>query len=294
MKIIDFKQGTNEWKEWRLKGIGGSDAPAIDGSCPYKTVRSLFLEKKKLPLVKDEDDSKEFIFNKGNEIEKIIRHAFQEKMQDSFSPICLEHDKYNYLKASLDGLNESKGILEAKLVGKKVIDIATAEKTIPKHHYTQIQHQLLVSGAEIAYWFGHDGKSSGAVVLIKANVEFIKILEEKEHKFWDDVLNEKIPPLSDRDYLIPEDQTLLLELKEAVAKEKELKKTSEELKAHAINSYGHTRIAGEGVKIYKSTRNGSIDYLEIPEIKNIIKDLSPDYLESFRKKSSDVWTVSLR
>ena len=34
-----------EWLEWRKKGIGGSDAGAVLGVSPYKTVRDVYCEK---------------------------------------------------------------------------------------------------------------------------------------------------------------------------------------------------------------------------------------------------------
>ncbi|ORS56222.1 hypothetical protein, partial [Escherichia coli] len=132
-------------------------------------------------------------------------------------------------------------VLEAKLVGKEVLEKASNEGEIPAFHYTQMQHQFLVSGADIGNWFGHDGKKTGIVVPIRADIEFIKRLEEREHRFWDDVMNGKIPALSDRDYLIPKDQRLLAELRDAKELAENAQAQYEALRAQAVQFYKHPK-----------------------------------------------------
>lgn len=291
--IVSLLQGTSEWNAWRMNGIGGSDAPVIEGTSPYKTVRDLFFEKTGQQSSSEEDDSKEFIFAKGHKVEALIRKQFHEQTGVEMKPVCMEHGDYNYLRVSLDGFDSSRGVLEGKLVGQDVLLEASKTGRIPDFHFTQMQHGFMVSGADIGHWFGHDGKKNGIVVPIRANSEFIKRLEDKEHQFWDNVQNRVVPPLSDRDYLVPEDDSLLVELRDAKELAENAQAQFEALRTRAVELFNHPKIAGGGLKIFKVTRQGSLDLLSVPEIANVRTTLKDDYLEAFRKKGSESWTVRL-
>jgi len=296
MQIIDITQGTQAWHEFRKLGIGGSDAPVVEGISPYRTKRDLYFEKIGKPIPKDPDQSKEFIFNMGHKTEALIRKEFQELTKIEMSPCCVVHNEFDYIRASLDGFHSLLGVLEAKLVGQDVLENARNGR-IPNHHYAQIQHQLAVTGADIAQWFGHDGKEYGTLVTIRSNTDYQNKLLDLEHQFWDDVKNLKAPPLSEKDYLIPEDDTLLKELRDA----KELAENAEahfkSLKDKIIKKYKHPRISGGGLKLYKVARSGSLNVLSIPEISKIVEEtkinLPPDYIEQFRTKGSESWTVKV-
>lgn len=206
MQIVELDQNSEAWLEWRKAGIGASEAPVVEGISPYRTIRDLFLEKKGVPRIEDEDKS--YIFSLGHKTEGLIRKEFQDLMKVEMNPICLVHPEFGYIRASLDGFDPKFGVLEAKLVGQDVLKNAR-NGVIPKHHYSQMQHQMETAGCDISQYFAHDGKKSGVLVEVKADKEYIKRLLDLEHNFWRDVQENRIPPLSDRDYLIPEDQELL-------------------------------------------------------------------------------------
>jgi len=296
---VPIKQGTPEWAAWRMNGIGGSDAPAIDGTSPYKTPLQLFYEKTGKPDANEEDESKEFIFAKGHKTEILIRQQFQELVGVEITPVCFQHSTYGHLLASLDGFHSSLGVLEAKLVGQEVLKAALGLGEIPRHHYTQMQHQFGVSGADVGTWFGHDGKKNGAKIEVRADKEFIKRLQDQEHEFWDNTVAGQKPALSDRDYLVPEDQKLLFELREAKEAVENSQINFEQLKAKVIAQYKHPRIEGGGLKIYKSLRQGSLNMASVPEVAKAIekvmklKKMTPQYLEKFRGKGSESWTVKV-
>ncbi len=193
--LVQHIQGSPEWNAWRKGGIGGSDAPVIDGTSPYRTPIQLFLEKTGKDVELEEDESKEFIFAKGHKTEVLIRQQFQERVGAQIIPVCFQHGKFDYLRASLDGYDPKLGVLEAKLVGQEVLKTALEKGEIPDHHFTQMQHQFAVSGAEVGNWFGHDGKKTGALIEVVADKEIIKRLQDKEHQFWDDVKAGKMPSL---------------------------------------------------------------------------------------------------
>lgn len=282
---VSLIQGSPEWHTWRKTGIGGSDAPVIEGTSPYKTVRQLFLEK--AGAVSEDEESNEFIFSKGHRTEEIIRRQFLDLTGVEMKPVCAQHSKFKYITASLDGFDGKLGVLEGKLVGQEALEVARTQGVIPKHHYTQIQHQLEVTGADVGQWFGHDGKKNGIIVPVKFNKEFVKPLLDMEHGFWANLKSGVVPALSDRDYLIPDDLSLLIQLKEMKEMAENASIAYEALREKVITTFKHPRIAGAGVKIFRVIREGAVDWKSVPEV----KALEPDYLNKFRRAGSQSYSV---
>lgn len=298
MKAVNILQGSDAWlNDFRLNGLGSSDSAVINKTSPYKTLRELFCEKAGIPYAPHDTTDKSFVFAMGHKTEELIRNKFQELTGVEMNPVCGIHDEYDYIRASFDGFDSKLGVLEGKLVSKDVLEKARKGE-IPLHHKTQIQHQLYVAGADVAVWFGCDQKGNGAIVNVRQDKEFTKVLIDLEHKFWSDVKAGKMPPLSEKDYLYPEDQTLLQELREAKEHMDNTIILYENLKELVINSYNHDKIAGDGIKIYKTVSNTSFNYLKIPEISTLVEQevlkLTKEYLNKFKKRPVERWTVDIK
>jgi hypothetical protein len=97
------------------------------------------------------------------------------------------------------------------------------------------------------------------------------------------------PGLSERDFLIPEDVSLLSELRDAKEWAENADAAFKAIKEKVIAQYGHPRIAGAGVKVIRSVRQGSIDYKKLPKVQR----LTPGYLDRFRGGESVSWTVTI-
>lgn len=285
MKAVALNQNSPEWLAWRMAGIGGSDAPVVTGESPYRTALDLYREKVGEPFEKQDND---FIFAKGRAAESLIRKQFQDLTGVEMRPACGEHDEIPHVRASFDGLDSRLGVLEAKLVGQAVLEKARGGE-IPAHHMTQIRHQLAVSGADVAQWFGHDGKKNGVLVEVRRDSEAIKRLLDLEDDFWARVRSRKAPPLSPRDYLIPEDLNLLAELRDAKIQAENAAAYYDQVKAAAVAKYKHDRISGAGVKLFKVERQGSINYKSVPELAS----LDESYLEKYRGKGSVSWSIKV-
>lgn len=310
MKVVEIQQGTPEWHLFRANGLGSSDAPVIMGVSPYRTPLELFKEKLRARelaqagLAEAADPDKEFIFAKGHRTEALIRNQFQELTGVEMKPICLIHDKWDHIRASLDGFDKNKfGVLEAKLVGKAVLEQARSPKRmkirerIPLAHFVQIQEELEVADVDLGHWFGHDGEGTGVLLEIRADRSFQKEMLNQMHGFWERLRNNEAPPLSDRDYLLPEDVSLLQQLRDAKELQDNAAAQYEEIKRKVLEAYKHTKIAGAGLKVFKVERQGSLDLLSVPEIATAVervkKRLKPAYLEQYRKKGSSSWNVTI-
>lgn len=281
MKTITLEQGTPKWLKWRKSGIGGSDAAAVLNKSPYMTAFELYMDKINKSVKKDESGS-EFIFQRGHETEKKIRKEVFDLTGRDMVPMCIQHSTHSFLLGSLDGYDSSLGILEAKLVGKDVLK-EILSGIIPAHHSIQMQHNMMVSeDIDVTRYFAHDLGKKGAILEVKSDKEFQKILFEAESQFWDKVTNKIAPELTDEDFFIPEDPTDFKKIARIKLKLDRIQAEYDTLADKLKSSFTHPKVAFKNVKIITVTKTGSIDYAKIPEIKK----LETSYLDSFRKASS--------
>lgn len=287
MKIVSHEQGTPAWLRWRKSGIGGSDAAAIRNKSPYMTAYELFMDKTSRSVKKDESDS-EFIFSRGHATEEMLRGEIFALTGKHMTPICVEHPVHDFQIASLDGYYPDLGILEAKLVGKKVLEDIKAG-IIPAHHFIQVQHAMAATDeVDVTRYFAHDMGQNGVLLEIKADKEFQKKLTDDEFLFWERIKRLDPPPLTDDDFLIPEDLTDFKAIKKLKAKLDKAQAEYDAIADKLKNAYKHPKVSGAGVRITSITRTGNINYKSIPEIKK----LDEEYLEKFRGKASTYKQIS--
>lgn len=281
-KQVMITQGTPEWHDWRRKGTGASDIAALFGKSPYKTKRDLWFEKSGLGEPDDEDRS--YIFRRGHETEAILRELFIEQTKIEITPACFEKDEI-YL-ASLDGLQPSICLFEAKLVGKEVLKTAKEKREIPEHHWIQIQAQLHASDLDKAFWGGMAPKTKGGVVVeFGRDEKFIKKMRKETELFWESLTTNTVPEMTDQDTLFivdPVHVALFEKLSALKLQKDQIEEMYSELEERAKALATHGRVKCGNASITEVLRAGSIDYSKIPEIKK----LSDDYLESFRKRAS--------
>ena len=122
-----YIQQTPEWLELRRKKIGASDAPCIMGVSPWKTPYELWLEK-----LTGKEQSQTWAMKEGIRKEEEARTEFEKQTGIIVFPKVLISDKYDWMMASLDGIDIEFGltttnILEAQLNQRMV---NAAQKTI--------------------------------------------------------------------------------------------------------------------------------------------------------------------
>lgn len=146
-------QGTSEWLEWRRTGIGGSDAPIVDGRNKWGSMRDFWRDKKGMPPLKVKNT---FILDRGNAIEPIARAKYElENGCIEMIPRVFRHFQKPYLIASLDGSNlEARAGLELKLIGIDNFKLIK-DGQVPDHYIPQVQHQLIVTGFDYIDFAGY-------------------------------------------------------------------------------------------------------------------------------------------
>lgn len=221
MIVEELVQGSENWLRYKQKTLGSSEAAVILGISPWNTPYGLWKSKTGRAV-------KEFRSNpsidRGNRWEPAARARYELKTGIDLPPVVKEHPRYKFIIASLDGYSEEKQIIiEIKCItSRKTLEMAQKEGTqqerVIPHYYSQVQHQLMTTGAKEAHFFvcliekvGHTEQiTEEALVIVKPDEEYQKNLLMKEIEFYNFMQQDIPPPLSDRDYLEADDQSTVL------------------------------------------------------------------------------------
>lgn len=279
-----MQQGSDNWTQWRKKGLGSSDAATIMGVSPWKTPYQLWEEK--IGIGKPFQGN--FATNRGNEMEPKARAAFELYIGDEFPPMVAEHANYPFIRASLDGYNkERNAILEIKCPGKADHDIALSGY-VPDKYYPQLQHQILVTGANKAYYYSYDGEK-GVTVEVLPDVNYCRELLEAEIAFWDLVQNKIPPKLTDKDAVVVTDAALLelaAEYAHMDSQVKSLQEKMDQVKTNLSEQCTHSKTKIGRITVSREIRKGSIDYTKVGELKGVD-------LEQYRKEPTSFVTIRI-
>ncbi len=274
-RIERLHQNTPEWHRWRMQGIGASDAPVIMGETPFKTPRTLW----SIKTGRMQEDPAGPAARRGRELERFARRAYERQTGIQVEPLCLVHEQFEWMRASLDGLSfDGSTLLEIKCP-LSLRDRASAQKgRIPPQYHAQLQHQLEVSGAELAHYWSFHG-TDGILIEIRPDREYAKRLVEAEAGFWQLVKENRWPDLADEELDLSADpkwrdaalryREVRLRLESATFEEHRLRATLGRM-ATARRTYGC------GVEVLKSSRKGAVDYSAVPELRGV-------NLEPYRK-----------
>lgn len=194
----------DEWLAWRRNGLGSSDAPIVMGVSPWCTRYQLW-ENKTGSYRKPEMTNP--AIERDNALEPRARAQYELDFGIQMPAKLVVHEKYPWLRASLDGFNAaSNRVLEIKCPGKDDHQLACAGSVPPKY-WAQCQHQILVSGAERVDYYSFDGQC-GAVVMVFPDMDYCRILFEELRKFWQLVKDRTPPRLTHSDVVRVRDSNL--------------------------------------------------------------------------------------
>jgi putative phage-type endonuclease len=186
--IHHVEQGSLEWHELRSKHITASEAPIIMGASPY-------MSRKKLLAIKKGDETEVFrkseIMEAGHRAESDARQIAEELIGDILFPLVVTRNLDGMpLLASMDGITEDLRIgWEHKLFNKKHAEHVMFHNEPPEMHYWQLEHQMLVTGAEeILYMLSSRERCELPVTCwYKSNGDRREMLIEELVKFYDEV-----------------------------------------------------------------------------------------------------------
>lgn len=253
-----MEQNSSAWMEWRRQGIGASDAPIIMGVSPYTTRYGLWLEKSGLAPAREEPN---FIQEKGHEAEKRARAAYE--AQHGFvtmAPTLCVLESLPFIRASLDGW-DGKTVLEIKLASKDDHK-GILEGRVPDRYWPQVQHQLMVTGAEEVHywsWWGENFENmKGEKVVVRPDREYCLRLLREEVRFHEMVLTGRPPAKVKADYRGVNRKTPNELARKYLALRRQADAALKELLACPELAKGD-RVRCQGVFIDKAPRVGAVD-----------------------------------
>lgn len=182
-----------EWLKWRKKGIGGSDVSIICGMNKYKSALELWMEKKGYSEQTESGESAYW----GNIMEPIIRKEFTKRTGMNVDTVnsMLQHPKYKFMLANVDGVIDGKYIFEAKTASAFKQD-QWKDNNIPQEYMLQVQHYMAVTGYNKTYIAVLIGGNKFEYREIERDDELIDMIVKIEKKFWK-CIEDDVPPQID-------------------------------------------------------------------------------------------------
>lgn len=106
LPILDLKQNTPEWHQWRAQGLGASEIAALYGKHPYLTEYQLWLQK----TGQAEGFKGNVATEHGQREEPHAFHALKTvcNLLQDLQAGCLEHAKHPHLRCSMDAYSLHK------------------------------------------------------------------------------------------------------------------------------------------------------------------------------------------
>lgn len=157
MESLNVHQGSEAWRAARAQCFCASEAAAAMGVSKY-TTRSALLKQKATGLPEEVSDYQQRLFDRGHAAEDAARHIAENIANEEFFPVVgtLDLDGIPLL-ASFDGIDlTGEMIWENKLLSQDLIEqIRTGD--LEPHYWAQLEHGMLVSGAERALFTASDG-----------------------------------------------------------------------------------------------------------------------------------------
>lgn len=159
----DVTQGSPEWHALRARHFTASEAAAMMGVSPYET-RGALLRRKATGIAADVDAATQRRFDDGHAAEAAYRPIAEQEIGDDLYPATITADIDGLpLLASMDGLTMDGTIgFEHKLYNAETARIIEETGEPPIHHVWQLEHQMLVSGAEKILFVTSDGTQDRA------------------------------------------------------------------------------------------------------------------------------------
>lgn len=187
---------TEEQKEIRKSGIGGSDAAALAGESRYKTPIDLYLQK--LGMAEESQEESEAAYW-GNVLEPVIAREFElrEGKKLTVEPNLLRHEKYTWMIANIDRfIPAENAIWEGKTCSQYKYSEWGEEYSdqIPGEYLLQCAHYAIVKNASRVYISVLIGGQHFKIHTYERNKELEQNLIELEHDFWHNHYLKKIPP----------------------------------------------------------------------------------------------------
>lgn len=193
MKICDLDQNGSDWHKWRAEGLGGSDAPTVMDENSFQCrdeLTAVKLGRRNVPETA--------AMARGKRLEPTARQLYMQMTGINVRPVCVIHDQYPWLRASLDGLSDDhKVVLEIKCPTSPGTHLCALRGYPPRYYRAQLQHQLAVTGCQELHFFtyfpdsGFPPEQQIALAKVRPDRVYISRLIERERRYWEHLQKER-------------------------------------------------------------------------------------------------------
>ncbi|MFP5486573.1 MAG: YqaJ viral recombinase family protein [Gammaproteobacteria bacterium] len=268
--IVQLAQGSPEWLAYRQSRRNASESAAVLGLSPWMTPYQLWLVK-----TGRTETRVTHAMQRGTDLEPLARTAYEEQTGLVMQPLVLESEGYS---ASLDGMTlEGDLVLEIKcpLRGTRSDlwqDVQSGQ--VPTHYGIQVQHQLMVSGADLAHLWVFDGQQ-GILHAIEPDTTSMEQIQAAWDAFQQYLTNDTPPPLTEADTVMRHDTawaTAAAAYSQAKREADALADRLEAARQTLIALAQHPKEHGAGVSVTRYWKQGNVDYKKVPQLQGV--DLS--------------------
>ena len=246
-QLLQLVQGSQEWLEHRRKHRNASEAAAVMGVSPWMSPYMLWELKtgRRVQMVT-------FPMQRGTFLEPAARAAYEAETGIVMQPAVVVDGEYS---ASLDGITMAGDLLLEIKVPVKARDSETWKAAeageVPEHYRWQLEHQLMVSGAELGHFYVY-GEGAGVLVEVRASEGSPERLQHAWDAFMRYVEDDRPPPLGELDTVPRHDQAWRIAAERYRAAKVTVDQSTLQLeaaKAGLVELLDHSRVEGCGVAV---------------------------------------------
>jgi putative phage-type endonuclease len=156
------------------------------GASPWQTARQLW----EVRTGKVTPPPATYAVCRGLRLGPVARRLYEGRTGVPMEPCCALHDRHDWLRASLDGLDLGGGLVLKVKVPDAVSHRTALAGRVPGRYWPQVQHQLLVTGAPRLHYASYsEARAFGAaerlaVVEVRPDAAYQARLLYAEWCFW--------------------------------------------------------------------------------------------------------------
>jgi putative phage-type endonuclease len=282
--FVNLPQGSPEWLAYRLTKRNPSESAAVMGLSPWMTPYQLWLVK-----TGRHQTAVTGAMQRGTELEPRARSAYEDQNGLVMQPLVLEAGAYS---ASLDGMTlDGDLLLEIKCPMRgchSALWDDVSKGDVPEHYVVQVQHQLMVSGAQTAHLWVFDGER-GLLRIIDRDHNLMERIQTAWEAFQPFLDTDTAPTLSQRDTLLRTDDAWQKAAQEFALLKEEADAIDARLdvaRSTLVALTQHPKEHGHGVAVTRYWKQGAVEYKKVPVLRGV--DLEP-----WRGKSREEVRVAL-
>ena len=268
--IVQLKQGSPEWLAYRLAKRNASESAAVMGLSPWTTPYQLW-QIKTGRLVQ----ATNLAMQHGTNLEPVARLAYETRTGLVMQPLVLEDSLYS---ASLDGMTlQGDLVLEIKCPMRGATSSLWQEVVsgqVPRHYALQVQHQLMVSGADQAHLWVYGG-DTGILHEIQRDEAVMTAIRLAWDAFQIYLVSDTPPPLTAADTLVRDDAVwagAAIAFCEAKRAAEATAERLESARLALVALANHPKEQGAGVSVTRFWKVGNVDYKRVPALQGVDLD----------------------